>query len=163
MERIRLEELTPEMSEQIQAVAEIERQIFSDAWNSTSLIQTLEQSHTYAVCAVESELASERVQGYLIVYQSFEEADIARIAVSPDARRLGVADALLETYWSYCKTHGITRILLEVRSSNKAAISLYRKHGFIQLGKRKDYYTKPLEDGIVMEKELGITTSQVGL
>ncbi len=163
MKQIRLEELTAEMWEPIQEIAEIEQQIFSDAWNRNSLMQTMQQTHTYAICAVEDKIAGGKLQGYLIVYQSFEESDIARIAVSLDARRLGIADTLLDAYWGHCKTHGITRVLLEVRSSNEAAISLYKKHGFIQLGKRRNYYAKPLEDGIVMEKELGITTSKVGL
>lgn len=163
MKNIKLEVLTGESMERIQEVVGIEQEIFSDAWGQASLMETVQQAHTYAICAIEDELATQKVLGYFIAYQSFEEADVARVAVSTKARRCGIADQLLEAYWKYCKLQGITRVLLEVRSSNDAAISLYQKHGFMELGTRKNYYTKPLEDGIVMEKELGITTSQVGL
>lgn len=142
-------------------VARIEADIFSDAWSEKSLMESLNQKHVKMIVA-EKNLAiadAPRVDGYVIFYMAGEEGDIARVAVSLDSRRRGIADRLLENIWKFCEKTSICRVLLEVRESNDSAIQLYKKHGFEELGMRKNYYSDPLENGVIMEKQIDITTS----
>jgi len=67
-------------------------------------------------------------------------------------RRQGVADALLSKAVDKAKEEKSSFITLEVRQSNSAAIGLYKKHGFAPVGLRKDFYSKPDEDAILMTK-----------
>lgn len=139
----------------IPQIAELEQEIFSDAWSEKSLFDSLEQSHVYmGVVELDQEIV-----GYTIFYTSIGEGDIARIAVSPKMRRMGIADQLMEDLFSYCQNFKINHILLEVRESNESAIGLYEKYGFVSIGVRKAYYKEPLENGLIMEKLLDISGS----
>ncbi len=144
------------MEEDIQYVAKIEMELFSDPWSERSLRESLSQENVKMIVARD---ASDGVVGYHIFYTSLDEGDVARIAVAPNCRRSGIGNDLLNYIWEYCQEVGIERVLLEVRESNASAIALYQKHGFISLGLRRNYYTKPLEHGVIMEKRLDITTS----
>ena len=81
-----------------------------------------------------------------------DEGYIDNIAVEPDARRHGVASALLDVY---CRFGGanLAFLTLEVRSSNAPAIALYEKHGFQRAGLRPGYYQHPREDAVIMTRE----------
>ena len=80
--------------------------------------------------------------------------------MAPQARRQGVADALLSTLTGFGRDR-LAALMLEVRASNAPAIALYEKHGFAAVGRRKNYYSAPREDAILMtlEFEHGITTA----
>ncbi len=140
----------------IEAVALIESELFSDGWSQGSLLSSLQQDNVKILVAK----CEDRIIGYHIFYTSLDEGEVARIAVALEYRRMGVAEELLEKMWDYSGSIGITRVLLEVRESNENAIALYKKQGFQKLGLRKNYYTKPLEHGVIMEKRLDITTSK---
>lgn len=144
------------VEEDLLVVAQLESELFSDGWSEESLRSSLAQDFVKMFVA-ESE--GQGVLGYHIFYTSFDEGDVARIAVIPSCRRMGIAEQLLDCAWNYCKETGIVRVLLEVRQGNIGAISLYEKQGFETLGIRKGYYQEPLEDGVIMEKRLDITTS----
>ena len=77
---------------------------------------------------------------------------ITNVAVTKTARKSGVATCLLEALFEYAKTHKLNFISLEVRGSNNPAISLYNKLGFENVGTRKNFYTDPREDAIIMTK-----------
>lgn len=140
----------------IPQVAKIEKELFTDPWSEKSLQESFAQENVKMIVA---ETAINHIVGYHIFYTSLEEGDVARVAVAPTYRRAGIGSKLLDYIWEYCQQIGIERVLLEVRESNAYAIALYQKHGFISLGLRKNYYIKPLEDGVIMEKRLDITTS----
>lgn len=142
----------------IPQVTHLEEVLFSDSWSQSSIMSSLAQENVKMVVAVLDENEGNVILGYHIFYTSFEEGDVARIAVSPEYRRVGIADALLSYMWEYGLKKGIERVLLEVRESNKNAIALYQKHGFVELGLRKNYYKEPLEHGLIMEKKLDITS-----
>ena len=72
------------------------------------------------------------------------------MAVSPDARRRGIGDALVSGILERAKKLQLSFVTLEVRESNQGAIALYRKHGFMAVGRRKNYYEQPREDAILM-------------
>ena len=94
------------------------------------------------------------VYGYVGLVMVPYESDITNITVSGECRRQGIATALLEELFRRCPEKGVTVIHLEVRESNAPARALYEKHGFIIDGRRKNYYTDPAEDAILMTKTL---------
>jgi ribosomal-protein-alanine N-acetyltransferase len=80
------------------------------------------------------------------------EGYINNIAVRQEYRKQGVASALLEVFIRFAKAQGLDFLTLELRVSNEAAKRLYMKHGFAQVGRRKDYYDDPTEDAILMTR-----------
>ena len=76
--------------------------------------------------------------------------DIDAVAVSPEYRRQGIGEKLLLALLEKAKGLALSFVTLEVRESNRAARELYKKHGFADVGKRKNYYDQPREDAILM-------------
>ena len=89
------------------------------------------------------------------MYFVLEEGEIARIAVIPECRRQGVGARMLLELEDLCEDNGITKLLLDVRESNETAISFYTSYGFVQDGVRRNFYSDPQEDGILMSREIG--------
>ncbi len=79
-----------------------------------------------------------------------DQADILDVAVDPAFRRRGIARALMETVLDEAGKAGVETVFLEVRASNAPAIALYTSLGFTPCGKRKNYYTAPREDALLM-------------
>ena len=133
------------------AVAEMEHQLFADAWSEKSVLETLGQENTICLTA----LKAGRTAGYLLAYTAADEAEIARIAVTEELQRQVVARALLQRLENVCKEKGLTRILLDVRESNEAARALYESAGFREDGIRQRFYEDPQEDAILMSRKIG--------
>ena len=74
------------------------------------------------------------------------------MAVLPQFRRCGIASQFVAAVVEYCTKNNLNEIALEVRESNIPAASLYKKHGFVPVGIRKNYYTKPKENAVLMTK-----------
>lgn len=134
------------------AVAEMEHQLFSDAWSEKSVVGTLEQPDSICLMAEKAG----RTAGYLLSYKVADEVEIARIAVIKELQRQGVARALLAELDAICQAGGIRRILLDVRSGNRAARALYESAGFKEDGIRQHFYEDPAEDAILMSRNLEI-------
>lgn len=79
------------------------------------------------------------------------EAELENLAVLPNAQRCGAGSALLEAVLAWAAEQGAGPVRLEVRSGNVAAITLYRRRGFVQIGLRRGYYTDPDDDAVCME------------
>ena len=137
--------------EDIPFVAELEKQTFSDAWSENALSETLAQKQTILLTAFEDK----KLIGYVILYYMLEEGEIARIAVSPEHRRQGVGARLLLELESLCADNGISKLLLDVRESNMPAYAFYEEHGFVKDGIRKNFYTGPKENAVLMSCEIG--------
>ncbi len=132
-------------------IAELEQEIFTDAWTQTGIEETFVQSHSVIVVAEEDS----KIQGYCILYVVLDEAEIARIGVTERVRHGGVGSLILQFGEKICKEKGVERLLLDVREGNLPARKFYEKHGFLVDGIRKNFYDNPKEDGVLMSKNLG--------
>lgn len=129
-------------------VAAIERECFSQPWSEDMLAEELYNDNASFIVAVADDGT---VLGYAGLTVVLDEGYINNIAVRSQYRRMGVADALLGTFIHFAEDH-LAFLTLEVRASNDKAISLYTKNGFVQEGRRKDYYKDPKEDAIIMTR-----------
>lgn len=132
--------------EDIEAIYAIELESFSVPWSLESITKELENEMAYYVVAEEAG----QVLGYAGLWDVVGEGQITNIAVRPSGRRKGIGKKLVEGLMAYGKEKGLEVLILEVRESNEAAIKLYSQAGFKDIGKRKNYYTKPTEDAILM-------------
>lgn len=79
-----------------------------------------------------------------------DEAEILNLAVDSTRRRRGIGSRLMKDALASCKEAGVKKIFLEVSDSNVAARNFYSRMGFIQVGRRREYYSRPLEDALVL-------------
>ncbi len=128
-------------------VAEIERMNFSHPWTEEMLVEELNNMLSSFICALGENGV---VMGYAGLTVVAGEGYINNIAVRQEYRRQGVASELLKVFLRFGKAQGLSFLTLEVRASNEAAKRLYMKHGFAQVGRRKNYYDDPKEDAILM-------------
>lgn len=98
--------------------------------------------------------AGSGIVGFLITHHLGPEWELENIVVAPTARRKGLGKQLLNALLAAARETSSTAVFLEVRDSNRAARTLYEKAGFEQTGRRKSYYTSPLEDAILYRKTL---------
>ena len=138
-------------SEHIASIEELEKLCFSSPWNQEQLKKQM-KDHMHEFIAAISDDGS--VLGYVGMMYVLDEGYIANVAVSPEYRRKGIADRIINELCLICDEHKLSFVTLEVRASNIAAISLYTKHDFEQVGRRKNYYDLPKEDAILMTKFL---------
>lgn len=136
--------------EDIIAVVEIEEESFSLPWSYKSFEESLQLQYSSFFVAVIDGI----VAGYIGTYLIGGDIDITNIAVKKSFRRQGIADKLIEEVFTYAKEEKVEFINLEVRVSNIPARTLYEKYGFVQIGLRKNFYSKPVEDGILMQKNM---------
>jgi len=94
------------------------------------------------------------ILGFMLLRLIGDEGELLQIAVARDSRRCGIADILMEALQRYALDNALKSVFLEVRKSNEAAIALYKKHGYEPVGLRKNYYTSPVEDAVIMANEL---------
>lgn len=133
----------------IKEIAQIECECFSLPWSEAALEEELYNPQASFIVAQRADGA---VLGYAGLHVAADEGYIDNIAVRADYRRQGIADDLLDVFVRFGAVN-LAFLTLEVRPSNEAAIDLYFKHGFAQVGRRKDYYQDPKEDAIIMTLE----------
>lgn len=146
--------LVPMDRSHIKEIAQIERECFTEPWSEVSLEEELYNPLASFIVAQRPDGA---VLGYAGLHAVMDEGYIDNIAVREDYRGQGIADDLLDVFVRFGQAH-LAFLTLEVRPSNQAAIQLYYKHGFAQVGRRKDYYKQPREDAIIMTLEFGEDT-----
>ena len=133
----------------VSAVAALETICFSDPWSENSVSSELKNK--LAIWLVAEENGT--VAGYIGSQTCGEESDVMNVAVHPDFRRRGIAEALVNALVAELKAIGSHCLTLEVRASNVPAIALYEKMGFSKIGRRKNYYRNPREDALILRKE----------
>lgn len=133
--------------EHIDEIAELEKQCFSIPWTSEQLASQLTDNMHICLAAVDGE---GRTVGYVGLMYVLDEGYISNVAVAPAHRREGIGGMLLDTLRERAEEKGLAFLTLEVRQTNEPAKSLYKKHGYVEVGLRKGYYAKPTEDAILM-------------
>ena len=130
-------------------VARLEKACFSMPWSEDAIASELTNPLALWIVAVENDTLA----GYVGSQSVMGEADMMNLAVDPRFRRCGVAQKLVETLVQHLKNQQVYCLTLEVRASNSAALALYEKLGFVQVGRRPNYYIKPKEDACILRKE----------
>lgn len=131
-------------------IAALEKLCFSDPWSENSIAYELTSRLSYWLVALENG----EVVGYIGSQSVLGESDMMNVAVHPDHRRKGVAEALVLALAKDLKERDNVYLTLEVRVSNAPAIALYEKLGFTQVGRRPNYYRNPKEDALILRKTL---------
>jgi ribosomal-protein-alanine N-acetyltransferase len=136
-------------SSHVSQIAQLEKICFSDPWSENSIASELGNKLAFWLVATEGE----KVAGYIGSQTVMDETDMMNVAVHPDFRRQGIAEALVNGLVEHLKVMGSHCLTLEVRASNAPAIALYEKLGFSEIGRRRNYYRNPREDALILRKE----------
>ena len=131
------------------ALAEIEQACFHAPWSETMLREELGKG-IFLVAERDGKAA-----GYVGCQTVLDEGYITNVAVSPDFRRQGIARALIAELIKQAQEKGLAFVTLEVRESNAAARALYAGAGFVPVGTRKNFYSNPTENAVLMTINFG--------
>ena len=154
----------------VDAVLAIESVSHPHPWTKGNFADSLAAGH-WAYCIRPDESGS--IQGsyldsnilwaYCILYPAVDELHLLNITVSPKLHGLGIGTRIMQAIEGVAASQNMPRILLEVRPSNRAAVALYTKLGYEQIGLRKGYYPADLtsgarEDALVMAKSIKLAS-----
>jgi ribosomal-protein-alanine N-acetyltransferase len=131
-------------------VARIEQQAMPAPWSEEQLQAEIEAGNSIAL-VVEY---NDHLCGYAFFRTCLPECELVHLVVAPEWQRRGAAFVLLEQALADFSGQGYAMCFLEVRESNDAARRLYAKAGFLQTGTRKYYYSQPVEDALLMSRDL---------
>lgn len=133
--------------------ARLEADNFSQAWSEHAFLETLRCDYAYYYVAECDEMdKTGKVVGICGLRNIAGEGEITNVVTNQNYRRMGIAKMLLQRVLSDGEGLGIEAFTLEVRSTNQPAIALYEKLGFESVGVRKNFYTNPKEDALIMWK-----------
>ena len=135
----------------VPAMARIERDSFGAPWSAEEITKDVTAGGNVYVAVAEY---GEEKAGYGEIRNVAGEAQIYNIAIAPEFRRAGIGEALLRHMIARAEDDGCTLVTLEVRGGNDAAMALYKKLGFREVGRRKGYYAKGGEDAVLMDLDL---------
>ena len=137
-------------TEHTKAIFNILSQSFANPW-SEDTIKTLLLSENAECFGVFEE---DTLAGYLALEWVLDEGSLSDVAVLPEYRKKGIANILMKELLSEAEKRQLQFVTLEVRKGNIPAINLYKKFGFEEVGKRPRYYKDPVEDALLMTKNL---------
>jgi len=149
-------------AQDLDRIVQIEQVSFSMPWTRKMFEVEVGQNpfgHVYVARPAGSAGQADGLLGYVCFWVVFEEFRLMTLAVEPSARRRGLGRTLLRHAMDLGRAQGATRGLLEVRASNAAALALYAQEGFRQTAVRPRYYVNPVEDAVLMERELSAGTA----
>ena len=141
-----IKKLTSNNIDYIEQIFNLEKEIFKSSAFSKSYLNTLIKGDNSFIYVY---LIDDKVCGYLMILDSIDVYEILAIAAVEEYRNKGIAQELLDKI----KTKDI---FLEVRESNKVAINFYKRNNFKEISSRKNYYSGPTENAIIMKLEVNV-------
>jgi ribosomal-protein-alanine N-acetyltransferase len=129
------------------AVLAIERDQFSNPWSAGHF--KAELANSFSNFYVAEDPGNNGLAGFLVFWRLDSELELHKIAVGKDCQRHGYGSCLLDFFIRSARSWHCQHALLEVRAGNTAAIRLYEKYAFQRVGRRRDYYSQPVEDALV--------------
>jgi ribosomal-protein-alanine N-acetyltransferase len=142
--------IRPMRIEDVDEVALMERLIFPSPWPRQAFVDEVKEGPgSFSLVGRFGKLLA----GYLVAWFVLDEAHLGNLAVNPELRRRQIAGELMKRLIGEADTRMVTRVTLEVRVSNVAAIRLYRSFGFRAISMRRAYYIDNREDAFVMLRD----------
>jgi ribosomal-protein-alanine N-acetyltransferase len=144
-------EIFPMQEADLDNIAALEARVEIFPWTRALFADSLAAGHLAWVARQGSRLA-----GFLILMSGVDEVHLLNIAVAPEMQGRGYGTFLLQHAFTWAALRGAQRMLLEVRPSNVAALTLYQRQGFTEVGRRKNYYPAAVgrEDGLLLSRIL---------
>lgn len=131
-------------------VMEIELDSYSMPWTESTFRGLLRRRDADLVVA---DVGGQAI-GYAAGWSVLDQCELGNVAVAAGWRGLGIGRSLVEEIMRLAAGRGVRELFLEVRPSNPVAQSLYESLGFVVVGRRRNYYMQPMEDALVMRREL---------
>jgi [ribosomal protein S18]-alanine N-acetyltransferase len=150
--QIRVRQAGPEYAGDISA---LHGRVFEKAWDAEGVRRLLE--HPASVALIAAMEPPGGVAGFILAQLTADEAEILSLGVASISQRSGVGTQLVRGLIDTAQRKGVKRVFLDVAASNEAALGLYAKLGFAQMGRRKDYYSHAggrREDALLMVRNL---------
>lgn len=141
----------PMRRDDLEAVMAIEQAVYPFPWTRGNFIDSLDSDYEAWICTQNGVMV-----GYAVMMEAVDEVHLLNISIAAQRQRGGLGSELLGWLFELAARAGACRMLLEVRPSNAAGLALYRRHGFVEIGRRRGYYPADggREDAIVMERAL---------
>lgn len=139
--------IRPMTADDLETVIDIDQRAFSLPWPPRAFSEELRRETSLCLVATNS---TNTIVGFLVAWVIIDELHIATIATDPAHQRQGIARQLLQHALADAIQRGLLSALLEVRETNTAAITLYRRFGFAEVGRRPHYYRDTGEAAILM-------------
>jgi [ribosomal protein S18]-alanine N-acetyltransferase len=143
-------------TEDLDALAALERRCYTHPWTVRGFRDAMRRGERGAVLVARAPRRSDPergILGYCVIETVADEVHIHNLAVRPESRGGGLGRRLLELGLAMGERRGARSALLEVRESNEPAIELYRSMGFQPVAMRRNYYSQPQEDALVLRKD----------
>ncbi len=128
----------PMQQSELRDVAAIHASSFARGWSDGEIAQLLARNGTYG--KVARPVGKKGVSGFILYTLVAGEGEILTVATAANWRRYGIGEMLVKAALSHLSSERAEAMFLEVGDSNTAALALYRKHSFVEVGKRQNYY-----------------------
>jgi len=119
-------------------------------WTKKQILHTLEAKNSLVIVAD----VAEEIVGFIAASKADDIVDVFIVVVAEPYKEKGLGSRLMEYLITWAKAQEMREIILETRRSNHAALALYERVGFEQVGVRKAYYSCPIEDALLLKHEL---------
>jgi ribosomal-protein-alanine N-acetyltransferase len=135
-------------------VTALDRAEDPEPWTENIFRRELQLTMSHTLLAVDRSEQGERVAGFITYWIAADEVQLHKIVVSRPLQRCGVARRLFQAMTDQASARNLSRVTLEVRRTNEAALALYKAFGYRVMAVRKAYYDEAGEDALIMSAEL---------
>jgi len=139
----------------VDAVIAIENVLYDFPWTRGNFIDSLHAGHLASV--LREGPGAPRLLAYMVAMSGLDEMHLLNLSVAAEVQGQGHARRMLDTLCRQSAVRGARQLWLEVRPSNRRALALYERYGFVRTGLRRGYYPdhgRRREDAVVMSLDL---------